>query len=470
MVVARIIDPGSKLTTAREVNAETAASSLGLELDVPDVTEDDFYAAMDWLLRRQQRIERKLAKKHLRDGTLVLYDVSSSYVTGTHCALAAYGYSRDRKKDFPQIVYGLLCAPDGCPLSVQVFSGNTSDPNTLASQIRKVRQRFSLSRVVLVGDRGMITSKRIEQELRGVDGLDWISALRSSDIRKLVDQGIVQPTLFDDYGLAEVSSDDFPGERLMVCKNPLLADERARKREELLQVMERDFEKIAAATRREKRALRGKDTIGQRVGRVIERRKMAKHFILEIAEHSFTYRRDEQSIADEARLDGLYVVRTSVPADVLSGEGAVRAYKSLSQVERAFRSLKTVDLKVRPIYHRRDDRVRAHVFLCMLAYYVEWHMRQALAPLLFDDHDRLTAESARPTMVAPAQRSTAAKNKDATHRTEDDLPVQSFQSMLKDLATLTKNQVRTSTGQEFHMLSTPTPSQRAVLDRLHVKL
>jgi hypothetical protein len=353
-------------------------------------------------------------------------------------------------------------------VAIEVFEGNTSDPKTLESQIEKLQRRFGLTRVVLVGDRGMITNKRIDETFRPVEGLDWITALRSEAIRELVGQGIVQPSLFDDYGLAEAKSPDFPGERLIVCFNPLLADERARKREELLTATAQDLEKIAQATRRDKRPLRGKDKIGERVGRVIGKRKMAKHFVWKATDDTFTYRRNEESIAHERQLDGLYVIRTSVPADVMSSEETVRAYKSLSQVEQAFRSLKQIDLKVRPIYHRTANRVRAHVFLCMLAYYAEWHMRRDLAPLLFDDHERDDAESLRACVVAPAPRSDAAKSKDKTRRTETDGAVHSFQSLLNDLATLTKNRVRTMDGHEFHLLSQPTPTQRAALERLGV--
>jgi transposase len=322
---------------------------------------------------------------------------------------------------------------------------------------------------VLVGDRGMITSKRIENELSKIDGLDWITALRSDGIRKLIDQDIVQPSLFDDRGLLEVVSEDFPGERLVVCKNPFLAESRRRKREDLLAATETELEKIAAATRRKKRALRGEAKIAERVGKVVGKYRMAKHFIREISDDSFEYRRDEESIERESRLDGLYVVRTSLPVDAMSGDEAVRAYKSLSKVERAFRCLKTVDLKVRPIYHRKPDRVRAHVFLCMLAYYVEWRMRRDLADMLFEDADRALAESTRKNAVAPAPRSDSAKRKDASKRTGDGLPVHGFRSLLKDLATLTKNRMRTAEGHEFYLLSSATPVQQAALARLGVK-
>ncbi len=470
MIVARVIDPCSKLATSRGLSSETACSSLGLQLDLDSVSEDALYEAMDWLQSRQERIEKKLAKKHLQDGTLVLYDVSSSYYTGSHCSLAKFGHSRDRKKGFPQIVYGLLCNAEGCPVSIEVFEGNTADPKTFTSQIKKVRERFGLQRVVFVGDRGMITNKRIDDELRDVDGLDWITALRANTIKNLVEQGVVQLSIFDQQDLAEVTSPDFPGERLVVCRNPLLAEERSRKREALLCSTEKELEKIAQATQREKRRLKGKDKIGVRVGKVINRFKMAKHFNLEITEESFSYQRNEEKINKEAALDGLYVIRTSVSSECLDAESTVRAYKDLSKVERAFRSLKTVDLKVRPIHHRLEDRVRAHVFLCMLAYYVEWHMRQALAPILFEDEEKEAAEALRDSIVSPAQRSPVAKAKDKTKRTRDDFPAHSFTTLLKDLATLAKNLLQTAgtPAAEFYLLTEPTEPQHRAFQLLEL--
>ena len=470
MIVARVIDPCSKLATSRGLSSETACSSLGLQLGLDSVSEDALYEAMDWLQSRQELIEKKLAKKHLQDGTLVLYDVSSSYYTGSHCSLAKFGHSRDRKKGFPQIVYGLLCNAEGCPISIEVFEGNTADPKTFSSQIKKVREQFGLQRVVFVGDRGMITNKRIDDELRDVDGLDWITALRANTIKNLVEQGVVQLSIFDQQDLAEVTSPDFPGERLVVCRNPLLAQERSRKREALLCSTEKELEKIAQATQREKRRLKGKDKIGVRVGKVINRFKMAKHFNLEIIEESFSYQRNEEKINKEAALDGLYVIRTSVSSECLDAESTVRAYKDLSKVERAFRSLKTVDLKVRPIHHRLEDRVRAHVFLCMLAYYVEWHMRQALAPILFEDEEKEAAEALRDSIVSPAQRSPVAKAKDKTKRTMDDFPTHSFTTLLKDLATLAKNLLQTAgtPAAEFYLLTEPTEPQHRAFQLLEV--
>ena len=367
---------------------------------------------MDWLLSRQAQIENKLAKRHLRQGSPILYDLSSSYYTGAHCSLAMFGHNRDGANGCPQINYGLLCNPEGCPVAIEVFEGNTADPATLEAQVQKIRSRFHIERLVLVGDRGMITSKRIEETLREVEGLDWVTALRADNIKALVEQGVIQPSLFDTRDLMEVQSPDYPGERLVVCRNPLLAEERARKRQELLKATEKLLRPVVEATRRAKRPLRGKDKIGLRVGKLINHYKMGKHFILDITEQRFSYRRDEKRIAAEAMLDGLYVIRTSVPPQTLSSESAVRLYKDLSKVERAFRSLKTVDLKIRPIFHWLEGRVRAHVFLCMLAYYVEWHMRQKLQPLLFDDEDKASAAALRSSIVAPAMRSPRATRKD----------------------------------------------------------
>lgn len=467
LIVARVIDPRSKLATTRALRPETATSTLGLQLGIEAVDERQMYRAMDWLLERQQRIETKLAHQHLHDGSLVLYDVSSSWYTGTHCALAKFGHSRDGGGG-PQIVYGLLCNAEGCPVAIEVFEGNTADPKTLPAQVEKIRRRFGIQRVVLVGDRGLITSRRIEQTLRGVEGLQWITALRADSIRKLVSQGVIVPTLFDERDLLEVQSPEYPGERLVVCRNPFLAKERAKKRSELLQATEKQLALIAQATQWPKRPLRGKDKIGLRVGRVINHYKVAKHFILEIADDRFGYQRDEQKIAAEAALDGLYVIRTSVSAEAFSAESSVRAYKDLSKVERAFRCIKTVDLKVRPIYHWLDGRVRAHVFLCMLAYYVEWHMRQKLQELLFDDEDKAGAEALRESVVAPAQRSPSAQRKDHTKRTQADLPVHSFRTLLTDLATLAKNLVQTTGAnpQQFYLLTRPTELQRRAFELL----
>jgi len=473
MIVARIIDPRSKLATARGLGSETAFTSLGEMLEVSSATEDDLYAAMDWLLARQPAIEKRLAKRHLSEGTLILYDVTSSYYEGRRCPLAQWGHNRDGKKNKLQIVYGLLCNVQGCPVAIEVFEGNTADPKTLATQIKKIRERFRLKRVVLVGDRGVLTEARIRDELKLVDGLDWITALRAPAIRKLVDQGAFAPaSLFDERDLAEITTPSYPGERLVVCRNPFLADERARKREDLLRATEKELNDIAVATKRCKRSLRGKDKIGLRVGKVLNRFKVGKHFHIEITDNSFHYQRDTEKIAQEAALDGMYIIRTSVPKELLGSQQTVGAYKGLSVVERAFRSFKTVDLKVRPIYHRLPDRVRAHVFVCMLAYYVEWHMRQALAPILFDDDDNQATEALRKSVVAPAQQSDRAKRKALTKRTDEDQPVHSFQTLLKDLSTITKNRVRflLADTETTEKLASPTPLQQRTFELLDVPL
>lgn len=468
MIVLRIIAPGSKLANLTSMQPETAEHTLADELQLGNIQTPELYAAMDWLLARQKRIENKLAKRHLQEGTLVLYDVSSSYYTGRQSELIKMGYSRDGKAGEPQIVYGLLCASDGCPVAIEVFSGNTADPTTFTAQVNTIRKRFGISRVVLVGDRGMITSKRIEEDLREVEGLDWITALRNDSIKKLVEQKTVQLSLFDERDLAEVTSADYPGERLIVCRNPLLADERARKRRELLAAAEKKLDAVVQAVSREKQSLRGKDQIGLRIGRDLKSSKMRKHFELTIEDNSFSYRRLDEQITQEASLDGIYVVRTSLLPETLTAEQAVSAYKDLSQVEWAFRSLKTMDLQVRPIYHWKSDRIRAHVFLCMLAYYVEWHLRGALSDLLFDDHEREAAEATRESIVSPAPRSEAAKRKEQERRTAEGLPVQSFQCLLKDLATLCKNRVRWTSRPdvEFLRVTLPTPLQRHAFELL----
>jgi hypothetical protein len=427
---------------------------------------------MDWLLPRQERVEQALAQRHLSEGTLALYDLTSTYFEGRHCPLARRGYSRDGKRGTLQIVFGLLTNASGCPVAVEVFAGNTSDPDTVAGQVRRMRARFHLQRVVLVGDRGLLTSARIREDLQPVPGVAWITALRAPAIRKLVEGGTLQLGLFDERDLAEITSPDYPGERLIVCRNPLLAEERTRKRADLLAATEKELDRVVAATQRPNRRLKGQEKITLRVGAVLGRFKMAKHFRLQITAGSFHYERDQAGIAAEAALDGIYVIRTSVSQEALSSEEAVRAYKRLAAVERAFRSLKSVDLKVRPIHHRDPDRVRAHVLLCMLAYYVEWHMRQSLAPILFDDHGRAAGERLRSSVVAPARSSLQAQDKARSKRTEDDLPVQSFQSLMRDLATVAKNRVQPKdrTLPAFDMITSPTPVQQRALELLSVPL
>ncbi|MCG8557389.1 MAG: IS1634 family transposase [Proteobacteria bacterium] len=468
MIAARVLFPGSKLATARGLGAETLRSTLGEQLDVEQADEDDLYAAMDALLERQEPIEQELARRHLGEGAQVLYDLTSAHFEGRCCPLAKLGYSRDGHKGKPQIEVGLLGNAQGCPVAVEVFEGNVGDPRTLGPQIRKLRERFALSSVVLVGDRGMLTEARIREELRDVEGLDWISALRAPAIQALVQAGSLQLSLFDERDLGEVHDPRYPEERLIVCRNPLLATERARKRQELLAATERELDKVVRATARKKNPLRGKDKIGLRVGKLLGRFKVGKHFVLSVTAESFRYTRDEARIAEEAALDGIYVLRTSVATDRLSAPEVVRSYKQLASVERAFRSLKTVDLKLRPIYHHKENRVRAHVLLCMLAYYLEWHMRQALAPILFDDDDKAHAERTSP--VAPAVRSARAQRKAERKRTDEGATVHSFQSLLADLATLTKNRIqpRIKNAESFDQTTLPTNLQRRALDLLGV--
>ena len=477
MIVSRVLAPSSKLATYRGLAEETQLTTLGEVLKLGEVEERELYYALDWLVGRQAWIEKKLARRHLRDGCLVLYDLTSSYYTGSHCPLAEFGYNRDGKKRYPQIAWGLLCNGDGCPVAVEVFKGNVADSETLSSQIKKVQKRFGVERVVAVGDRGMITEARIREDLASVAGLDWITALRAPAIRALAQQGAIQLSLFDERDLAEITSPDYPGERLIACRNPLLAAERTRKREELLEATEKELSKIAAATKRKRGKLAGKEQIGLRVGKVLNRYKVGKHFKLRITDEGFEYDRDLRKIAAEAALDGIYILRTSVPVARFSAEDTVRAYKDLSAVERAFRSLKTMDLKVRPFFHRLADRIRGHVLLCMLAYYVEWHMRRALAPLLFDDEEPEVAESLRASVVSPAMRSPSAQRKAQHKRTDDGLAVHSFQTLLKDLATINQNRLRLKAASgnagdipELITFTEPTPLQRRALDLLGISL
>ena len=469
LAVSRILDPGSKLAAARALSPETAASSLGVELGLGPVDEDELYRALDWLAVRQAAIETALARRHLSAGTLVLYDVTSSYMEGRCCPLAQFGYNRDGKKGTLQIVYGLLCAPDGCPVAIEVFEGSTGDPATLGAQVAKLKQRFGLDHVVLVGDRGMITQARITEDIKPA-GLDWITALRAPAIRGLLEGGAFQMSLFDDRAMAAITSPDFPGERLILCRNHALAAERARKREDLLQATERDLARIAAAVRRKRQPLAGTAEIGMAVGAVIGKHNMAKHFALEIADATFAFARKTAAIAAEAALDGLYAVRTSLPATALDDSATVRSYKSLALVEHAIRSMKTVDLHVRPVYHWLPDRVRAHVFLCMLGYYLEWHMRQRLAPMLYDDDDKQAAEALRASVVAKAERSPAAVAKQTTGLTADGLPVDSFQTLLADLATITRNTITTAIAPDlpFTITTRPTPIQNKAFALLGV--
>ncbi len=467
LLIGRILDPVSKLAAARTLSPDTASSSLGGALDLGPVTDEELYAALDWLLERQPAIETALAKRHFQNGTLVLYDVSSSYLEGRCCPLAKRGYDRDRKKGMRQIVYGLLCAPDGCPVAIEVFAGNTADPTTLGPQIDKLKQRFGLAHVVLVGDRGLITEARISADIKSA-GLDWITALRGPAIKELLNSGTIQLTLFDTRDMASITAPDYPGERLVVCRNADLAAERARKREELLTATEKDLAAIKARVERKRKPLRGTAEIALAVGAVFNTHKMRKHFDLTITDDAFSFARKSAEIAAEAATDGLYVVRTSLAEVTLGDADTVRSYKSLSRVERAFRCIKTVDLHVRPVYHWLEDRVRAHVFLCMLAYYLEWHMRQRLAPMLFDDTDPDEAEARHRSVVAPAQRSKAAIKKQTTGLTPDGLPVHSFRTLLADLATLARNTIITAINPNYPLtvVTRPTPIQQKALDLL----
>ena len=470
MIAERLINPDSKLATARHFAGDTAASSLSAILGVEEADADDLYGAMDWLYNRKDAIETKLAAKHLSEGALILYDGSSSYYTGTTCPLAKFG--KDSHTGFPQINYGLLCNKEGCPVAVEIMEGNIGDAKALGRHIEKVRSRFGLRRVILVGDRGSITSARISKEIKPAQGMDWITALRAPAIQELAAQGLIQPSLFDERDMAEIKSPDYPGERLMVCRNPFLAQERTRKREDLLRATEKELAKIAAAVGRSSRRLNGSAAIGMRIGKVIGHYKMKKHFILSITDDSFSYQRDNRAIEAEAALDGIYVIRTSVGAEVLSGEETVARYKDLAFVERAFRCLKTVDLHVRPIYHRLPERVTAHIFLCVPAYYIEWHMRRALAPLLFEDEEKEYARTLRASVVAPAVRSPAAEEKAWKRKTAEGMPVHSFRTLLQDLATLARNRVSPggAGAAEFFMLTSPTPLQKRMFELLGVKL
>jgi hypothetical protein len=464
MMIDRLIAPRSKLGFVRAVDEETAASSLGAVLRLGQVKEHEAYAALDWLVERQARIENGLARRHLEDGVLVLYDVSSSYFEGRCCPLARHGHSRDHRSDRPQIVYGLLCTREGLPIAVEVFDGNTADPSTLSSQVETIKDRFGISRLVLVGDRGMITSARIRDDLKPA-GLDWITCLRAPAIQALAaDNGPLQLSLFDDRDMAEISAPDmFPGERLIVCRNRDLAAERARKRDELLAVTERELARIGERVRRKGSHLRSAAAIGMAVGAVLDSRKMAKHFDVDIGDGSLAWQRRIAHIEQEARLDGIYVIRTSMPAEHLDPAETVQAYKDLSRVERAFRSFKTVDLDIRPIRHWTAQRVRAHVFLCMLAYLVEWHLRQALAPLLFHDTDLDTARAQRRSPVVSTEPSETVKSKKAIKRSADGQRVMSFADLIAHLGTLVRNTMRVPARPKhrFTLYSRSTPLQEA---------
>jgi DDE family transposase len=474
LIIARLLDPAAKLATARMLDPATASHSLGETLGLGAVPVREIYAALDWLGSEQTFIENGLARRHLKEGALVLYDVTSTYLEGRHCELARHGYSRDKRGDRPQLVIGLLCAADGCPVAVEVFAGNTADPATLAAQIGKLKDRFNLKRVVMVGDRGMITTARIEETLRPA-GLDWITALRAPAIKDLAAEGgPLQLSLFDTTDMAEITCPDFPGERLVVCKNPLLAEDRARTREELLAATETDLARITARVDRAKNPLRGAAEIGRAVGTVIGKRKMAKHFEIAITDATFSFSRKQDQIDAEARLDGIYVLRTNLTAEQSDTAATVRAYKGLAQVERAFRCMKTVDLDIRPVFHWTAPRVRAHVLLCMLAYHLEWHIRRTLSPVLFDDEDKVAAEARRASPVAKAVISKAAETKARARLTDpahgEALPVHSFRTLLADLGTLTRNTICFGGKSLVTVLAKPTAVQTRALQLLGAEL
>jgi len=461
MVASRIVAPQTKLATTRWWHTTTLAEDFA----VSDASENDLYAAMDWLLQRQGTIEKKLAARHLSAGGLVLYDLSSSYFEGTTCPLAKRGYSRDGKHGMLQVNYGLLTDARGCPVAVSVHEGNTSDSKTFLPEVQRLRADFGIERLVMVGDRGMISQKAID-EMGDTDGIGWITALKSVSIRALIEQGQLQLDLFDERNLLELSSPAYPGERLVACRNPQLAKLRAHKREELLDATEKTLEKIKARVDAAK--LAGKDAIGVCVGKIINQYKVAKHFELEIGEATLSFRRKADSIVAEAALDGIYIIRTSVPAKEMAAADCVRNYKSLANVERAFRSLKTVDLKVRPIHHRLAERVRSHIFLCMLAYYVEWHMREAWRELMFADPDQAAKATRDP--VAPAVRSKGALAKVARHALDDDSPAHSFATLMAELATVVRNTCRTpqtaAAAPTFDILTTSNTKQQRALELL----
>jgi hypothetical protein len=461
MVAARVLAPHTKLATTRWWHSTTLAEDFG----VAEATEDDLYAAMDWLLDRQTHIEKKLASRHLRPGALVLYDLSSSYFEGSGCPLARIGHNRDGKKNKLQVNYGLVSAPGGCPVAVSVYEGNTTDAQTLLPQVKRLRADFGIDTLAIVGDRGMISHKAIE-ELRDQQGVNWITALKSAQIRLLLEQGSVQLGLFDERNLVEFAHPEFPGERLVACRNPQLAELRAHKRQALLRATAAELDKVRSMV--ERKRLRGIDQIGVRVGRVVNKYKVAKHFELTIEAQRFAFRIRDERVAEEAMLDGIYILRTSLAAKTMDAPQVVRSYKSLSDVERAFRCLKSVDLKVRPIHHRLADRVRSHIFLCMLAYYVEWHMRAAWRSLLFADEDQHAKTQRDP--VAAAQRSAAAERKARSHMLADGTPAHSFRTLLDELSTIVRNTCRVpgsdSNAPTFQLMTTPNTSQKRALDLL----
>jgi hypothetical protein len=482
LVAGRVIEPGSKLSLAQAMAKGAEHHSLGEVLglgelgkaiapDNPESSQEkraagEFYAAMDWLLERQGKVEDALAKHHLTGGCTVLYDLSSSYFEGHCCPLAKYGHSRDHREDRPQVQYGLLCSEEGIPVAIEVVEGNTGDPKTIPAQVAKLKERFGLQNVVVVGDRGMVTQARIREDLSTV-GYDWISALIHKSILPLVEAKVITPSLFDERGVAEISHPDYPGERLIACFNPIMAEERARQREELLALTERELQKVADACTRNRDPLQGTAAIGLKTGAVLGRFKVGKYFSIRVSDYSVSWHRKAENLAKDAAMDGIYVIRTSVAKDVMDTEKAVLTYKRLAKVERAFRTLKSVDLQVRPIYHQLEDRVKAHLFICMLAYYVEWHLRQAWAELLYTDEEG----SQRDTPVAPVRPSESGKFKKARAHGKDGLPLQPFSGLMKSLATLSLNRIRVGENGPLCTRTTrPTPLQARAFELVGVAI
>jgi hypothetical protein len=482
LVAGRVIEPGSKLSLAQALAKGAEHHTLGEVLGLgelgkaidpsnPDSSQEkraagEFYAAMDWLLERQEKVEDALAKRHLTTGCTVLYDLSSSYFEGHTCPLAKFGHSRDHREDRPQVQYGLLCSEEGVPVAIEVVEGNTGDPKTIPAQVEKLKARFGLQNVVVVGDRGMVTAARIREDISTV-GYDWISALVHRSILPLVEAKVIIPSLFDERGLAEICHPDYPGERLIACFNPIMAEERARKREELLELTEKGLQKVMDACTRKRDPLQGVAAIGLKTGAALGRFKMGRYFSIRVGEYSVGWHRKAETLAKEAAMDGIYVIRTSVAKEVMDAEKAVLTYKRLAKVERAFRTMKSVDLQVRPIYHRLEDRVKAHLFICMLAYYVEWHLRQDWAELLYTDEEG----SQRDTPVSPVRASESGKLKKARSHGKDGLPLQSFGGLMKSLATLCLSRIRLGeNGPLYNRTTSPTPLQARAFELIGVAI
>ncbi len=469
MIVARIINPASKLATARGFDEETCSSSIGKVLGVEKAETNELYEALDYLLSKQTKIEDKLAQKHLTDGSLILYDVTSTYVEGEHCPLAQYGYNRDKKKGKAQIIFGLITDKYGRPIAVEVFEGNVLDSQTLSEQIEKVKQRFKLNKIVWISDRGILTDKNINELIKKKENIDWITALTKPQVRKLAEKESIQLGIFDEKNLREISSDLYPGERLILCRNPLVAEKNKIRRAELMEKTEEELHKIVVATTREKRKLKGSEKIGLRVGKVINKFKVGKYFELDISENKFNYRRKEEVIAQEEKLDGIYIIRTSVSSEEMDSLSTVKNYKSLSKVEEAFRCYKTIDLNVRPIYHWKSDRVKGHIFLCMLAYYVEWHMKEKLKSMLFEDEELGFISEENLNFVT----SESAKEKKKKKKNKENNKIHSFRTLLSDLGTITLNKIRVNLNGkeiEFNKVTKPTLLQEKILKLLDIYL